>query len=451
MVPPRRRRLVAIAAAVATVLGLAACSDEGAEPPETTASATGQPTGSGQAETSLTFGVYGSAGEVAAYEQMARTFEGADVRVTAKGDADEATLAYRSGAELPDVFLLPRRNLRWFVDRNRTQPVDELLDERGVNFGDDYSRDALLAFAADDALQCMPFALSPMVVYYNTDLIDFDRMEARGLDVPEDSTRWTFAQFQDAARFASRPRRGTKGVWIEPTVRGLAPFIFSGGGELFDDDQEPTSLAFSSEDTRAALATTLELLRNPQLTPSQDQLERTSALELFEDGRLGMIAGFRDLTPQLRQQSGLNFDVMPMPTLDSQATIGDFVGLCLSARSENTGLAADFLVHALSPESVQSVAKAGYVVPANAEVAASDSFLQPGREPEDSRVFTDSIRYIRLTPALESYSRLQDVVGRDIAGLVNVPVLDLPTQTEDIDEASRRLLDPESPSESPSD
>ena len=86
----------------------------------------------------------------------------------------------------------------------------------------------------DDELQCMAYSVSPMVIYYNTDLVDFDKMERRGLDVPaadEDGVRdrWTLAEFAAAAQFASR-RGDRRGVWIDPTLQGLAPFIYSGGG-----------------------------------------------------------------------------------------------------------------------------------------------------------------------------------------------------------------------------
>ena len=59
-----------------------------------------------------------------------------------------------------------------------------LLDERGVDFGDRFSRDAVDAFAMDDELQCMAYSVSPMVIYYNTDIVDFDKMERRQIDVP---------------------------------------------------------------------------------------------------------------------------------------------------------------------------------------------------------------------------------------------------------------------------
>ena len=292
-----------------------------------------------------------------------------------------------------------------------------------------------------------------MVIYYNTDLVDFTRRRARGLDAPDpegDHSRWTFEQFAAAADFATRPRRHTRGVHVDATVNGLAPFIYSGGGKLFDDDSHPTSLAFSDSGSQSALERTLELLRNPHETLTPGQLERASALTWFERGRVGMIAGYRSLVPELRHVPGLHFDVMPMPVLDSAATTGDITGLCLSKHAASTSEAADFMVHVLSTESVSEVARAGYLAPANLEVADSDDFLQPGRMPEHAAVFNNAVRSMLITPLLDSWGKLEEAVAPTLQQMVNVPILDdLPALTEEIDEESRPVLDPGSASESP--
>ena len=184
----------------------------------------------------------------------------------------------------PDAFLTSRIDLGQLVDAEALQPVSLLLDERGVDFGDRFSRDAVDAFAMDDELQCMAYSVSPMVIYYNTDLVDFDKMERREFDVPTADDegvrdRWTLAEFGAAAQFASR-RGDKRGVWIDPTLQGLAPFIYSGDGEVFDDDREPTSLAFSDDNTREALSETLAILRDPthhaRPTPSSPARRRSS-------------------------------------------------------------------------------------------------------------------------------------------------------------------------------
>jgi multiple sugar transport system substrate-binding protein len=453
----RRPAVRTVVAATVLTLALAGCTSEGGASRDATPSPTPVSESTTPPTTPLTFGVYGPRDEVAALQGVVENYnsisDNGDVEVRPWRDHDSLVADLESGEDLPDVFMASRDDLAWLQEQELIQPVDELLDERGVDFGDGYSRDALLAFSDDNRLQCMPYGVSPMVIYYNKELIDFAKMIRRGLDAPdlsEGDTRWSFDQFAAAAGFATRPRRQTRGVHVEPTLRSLAPFVYSGDGPLFDDDEQPTSLSLSDDDTRAALERTLELLRDPHLTLTDKQLARATPLQWFKRGRLGMIEGYRSLVPELRTIQGLEFDVMPMPSLDGAATVGEITGLCLSAATASSAQAADFLVHALSTPSVTRVTRTGYLVPANLEVALSDDFLQRGRSPQHSEVFTTSVRSMRLMPLMESYAALEKAVAPRLRELLSVPILDLDALTEATDEASRRVLAPETESESPS-
>ncbi|WP_161962278.1 extracellular solute-binding protein [Nocardioides speluncae] len=415
-----------------------------------------KPTSSSATPIDLTFGVYGEPDEVAAYQEVADAYNAEHPEVTVKIEATrseaESMTAVETGAA-PDIYLANSRNLHKLQTEELTQPVDELLDERGVDFGDGYQRGALLAFSGNNALQCMPYAISPMVIYYNTDLINFQAMRNRDIDAPSEHSTWTLAQFAAAAQWATQPKKKARGVHIDPTLDGLAPFVYSGGGTVFDDDLEPTATSFSSDGSRGALEETLEVLRNPHVTLTDKQLQRRSAVEWFEAGRLGMIAGYRDLVPELRKAKGLNFDVMAMPVLDDKTTVGDVTGICLSAETDHDA-AADFLVHLLSVESVTTVAEAGYIVPANLEVAVSDAFIQPSLLPAHGSTFNATIRHIIPPPMVPDWTAVDEAVAQGLQELMDVPVLDaeeITTTTEEIDEASRAILSPEDESESPSD
>jgi len=441
-------------------LTTAACTDD-ADPEPT--SPPGTPSAS-PADTprKIVFGAFGTEEEVAAFQSVVDSFNASSTtrQVTLESWPDhESALEDVLAGNAPDAFLTSRIDLDQLVDADALQPVSLLLDERGVDFGDRFSRDAVDAFAMDDELQCMAYSVSPMVVYYNTDLVDFDKMERRGLDVPTANAdgvreRWTLAEFGAAARFASR-RGDPRGVWIDPTLQGLAPFIYSGGGKVFDDDQEPTSLAFTDDSTRDALNETLTILRDPTITPTNAQLARATPVQLFKRGELAMVAGFRNLVPQLRDAQDLRFDVLPMPTIDDRATVGDINGLCLSADSDNTGDAADFIAYAVSDAAIATVASTGYIVPANTEVASSDDFLAPQEEPEHSGIFNQSIRYMVVPPFIDERVELIDAVTPLLERLVTAPgVLDLEQVTEEIDGTSRTILSPEeteSPTESPTE
>lgn len=441
----RRTTLVAVTVLVSALAG--ACRDGSPDPDD-------EPTVTPGASTVLEFMAYGPPEEVAGYESMVASFNadparGATIKLVKVANQNEALARLRTG-DVPDVFLISRRDLAEVAEKKLNQPIDELLDSRGVDFSDFYKRDSLQAFADEAHLQCMPYGISPMVIYYNTNLIDFETMEEQGLPRPTTHAAWTFEQFAAAAEFASRD--GVKGVYIEPSLLGLAPFVYSGGGDLFDDDQEPKSLALASDESLDALNTALAVLRQGKLTPTPQQLREQSALEQFKTGKLGMIAGFRNLVPQLRKTPSLNFNVMPMPSLGAEKTVGDVTGLCLSAEAASPGAAADFIVHAISAESVAQIAEAGYLVPSNNEVAESDAFLQPDRLPANPEVFNRSVRDIVIPPLIESFPRLEQAVHDSIYQLFYERVPDIEAITTAIDEISKAVIDPESvsPSGSPS-
>lgn len=449
-------------------LGLAACSDSGAKPdpgpdpgPRSPETSSTSPTSDGPRE--LTFAAEAPEAEVDALQQVVDSFNSSSQtrKVTLEPwTADDLARAQES-ENLPDIFLAQRRDLLQLS--GKTRPVSLLLDERGVDFGDRYSRDALQAFSYDDDLQCMPYASSPMVMYYNSDLVNWQRMQRRGIDsppIPEDETapmKWDLAQFAATAEFVSR-RNGVDAVWVDPTLRGLAPFVYSGGGELFNDNNEPTSLAFADDGNRETLEQVLAILRDPTLTPTHQELEGSTPLQLFKRGKLAMLPGFRDLVPELRETDGLTFDVIAMPTVEDSATIGNNEGLCISADTEFANDAADFLAYAVSDQALETVARTGYIVPANTEVAGSDAFLSPWREPEHARVFTSALRGMQLPPLLADPEALDRAVDPLLEQMVTGSgVLDLEAITQEIDDASRALLDPEyesqtpTPTESPSD
>ncbi|WP_139306450.1 ABC transporter substrate-binding protein [Nocardioides exalbidus] len=456
------RRGALAGCALMVALATAACTgDADPEPgPGPKPTKTGKPTDKPR---QVTFGAYGTDEEVAAFQSVVDSFNATSTtrQVTLKSWPDhESALEDVLAGDAPDAFLTSRIDLGQLVNAEALQPVSLLLDERGVDFGDRFSRDAVDAFAMNDDLQCMAYSISPMVIYYNTKLVDWDKMERRDYDVPTPNAdgvrdRWTLAEFGDAARFASR-RGDRRGVWIDPTLQGLAPFIYSGGGQVFDDDREPTSLAFTDDGTRDALNQTLQILRDSTLTPTNAQLARATPVQLFKRGELAMIAGFRNLVPQLRDAEKLDFDVMPMPTINDRATVGDITGLCLSADSKVTGDAADFIAYAVSDAASATVAKTGYIVPANTEVASSDDFLAPELEPADAAVYNASIRYMVVPPFIDQRLELIEAVTPFLERMVTAPgVLDLDLVTEQIDEASQAILSPpdetETPTETPTD
>jgi multiple sugar transport system substrate-binding protein len=386
--------------------------------------------------------VIGSAGEIAQYQTLAESYAPLTRRVTVTVESwpnDTAMLAdFRQGDPVPDVFLANRRHLAYLTQHDVVQPVDQLLDDRGFDFGDEYPRSNLTAFGSDNRLECLPYGVQPSVVFYNKSLVRLSRLK----NPATPGQGWSLDQFAEAARWATDHHPGVAGISLQPTLDGIAPFVYSGGGDLFDNSSDPTSLALSDDTNVQTLSKTVRALRVPGTTLTPAQLERRTPVEWFARGRLALLEGSRRMVPDLRAAPGLAFDVMPMPSLGTSATVGGLTGLCLSRHAQDVGTAADFLVYASSPGALALVSYGGYLQPANQTVALSDAFQQPGLQPEHASVFTFSVKSMVFPPALGSWDDLELAVDPIVERLLDARVSRVPRVARRVDRASYRILGP---------
>jgi multiple sugar transport system substrate-binding protein len=433
---------VASIVVVGALVVTAACSS--GNDPKATPSTSATPAG----PTLLTFAVYGPPQVVTAYTKIAADFSAAHpdtvVNVRPYDTHDEAMAALAkedADGQAPDAFLAGLEDVPGLVQSKSIRRVDELLAERHVDFGDGYQRDPLEAFSADDALQCMPVDVSPLVVYFNTDLVHLPALTTLDQRQITAESGWSLDQFAAAARQATRS--GVRGLYVAPDLEQVAPFIWSGGGHVVDDLDKPTTLTLSDGPSAAALEKLLEVVRDPHITFTQAQLARRSALQRFKTGSLAMILGYRDLTPQLRALEDLNFDVMPLPRVGARATIGQSSGLCLSSSSEHPEKTADFLAYAVSDDAMALLASTGYVVPTNLDVVNSDVFRQPTEMPASSAVFPSAVRSIHSLPRVPTWSSVETSTARLLQGLFYDPVISpLGDRLKAIDAASAPLFTP---------
>ena len=454
--PASRRRLRVLAMLTAALLGaalvLAGCASTKPDARPTTKSPS--PTDRGPVQ--LTFAVYGPAPVITAYTRIAADFTAAhpDVVVNVRPyrnhtEAMAALAEARAKGDPPDLFLMDHDDLPQLAQERAVRRVDDLLGERQIDFGDGYTRNGLEEFSADAALQCMPADVSPLVVYYNPRLINLSAVAEPGHSPVTQDSGWSLQEF---ARAASQPRApGVRGLYIDPDLEQIAPFLWSGGGSLVDDNDNPTTLTLSDGSTSHALERLLEIVRDQSLTFGERAIERESALKRFEDGKLGMILGYRDLVPQLRAQHDFFFDVMPLPRLGSGASVGTMQGLCIASGSDHVQKTADFLAAVVSNRGARTLAQTGYAMPPNLAVLNSDAFLQPEQQPTHSEVFVRRVRETQPLPNSPAWPAVREATRPMLTDLFYQPViLPLEQRLEEIDNASAQIFAPESASPSPS-
>lgn len=444
----RRRRTAVALAALALVL-TTACTPDGSTPPTPTVTTTAGPI-------QVTLAVYGPPAVISAYTTIAANFSaknpGVAINVRPYATHDEAMtdLARTRGTkQAPDIYLAGADDLPELIRTKANQRVDQMLQARNIDFGDGYERQAIEAFSADTALQCMPVGVSPLVVYYNPALVHLAQLRPPGQKVPNPDDGWRFEDFAAAAQQASVG--GVKGVYVAPDVQQVAPFLFSGGGKLVDDETKPTTTTFSDGADTGAMNTLLAVVRNPALTFSSAQLAKRDAITRFKAGKLAMILGFRDLTPELRNQAGLRFAVMPIPRIGRSSTVLDISGLCVKPNLPHRTSTANFLAYLVGTQASQILAASGYVVPANANVLYSEAFTQPTLDPAGSTVFSSQIRYATRLPTGPTWDAAEQIVDGQLFRLFNDAVIDpLDDRLTEIDQAAKDALGGTTPSASPS-
>jgi multiple sugar transport system substrate-binding protein len=448
----RARRTTTLAAAVLVVGALAACTPDGRTPPVSTVTATAGPT-------QVSLAVYGPDPVISAYTTIAARFHAKhpSIAIAVKPYAthDEAMAAVSKSVgtkNAPDVFLAGASDLDSLRAMKANQRVDEMLSERNIDFGDGYERAALEAFSEDNALQCMPVDVSPLVVYYNDRLVHLSRLRPPGEKVPNPDDGWRFEDFVTAAQRASHGK--SRGVYVAPDLEQVAPFVFSGGGQVVDDTQDPTSITLAGGASENAMRQLLQLVRDPSVTFTPKQLARRDAVTRFKAGKLGMLVGYRDLTPELRKQQGLTFGVMPIPRIGKSATVTKVSGFCVKPKVTNSDAVGDFLAYLVGEEASRILAATGYVTPANSEALHSEDFGQPSLDPHGSDVFVTQLRYTNPLPRTVAWQKAETAANNRLYRLFYDPLIDpLDDRLTAIDDASKTILTPptETPSATPSE
>ena len=372
----------------------------------------GEGAGSGDGR-SITLQAAGGEGELNALRELVVAFEQARPGVTVdfvgvpdQGDHIAKLSTAFAGGNPPDVFLLNYRRLGPFVERGVLAPVD---------FGDltpeDFFAPPLEAFTYDGELACLPQNVSSSVAYLNLDLF----AEA-GLPLPQPD--WTWADLEATAKELAS--RDIAAFGVEPQIRNVAPFVWTAGGEVVDDTQNPTAFTLDTPEGEQALQF-LEGLQDYGV----DARSRAASSpdEQFARGELAIFVDSRRSVPAFRKAEGLSFDVRPLPREDPARPSSSLLAsdaYCVAEASDAQELATDFALFAAGQEGGEVLARSGRTVPALRALAQSPAFLDPEQQPASSDVWLDIVDDLRRLPNVaaedEAEEAADDLLAQYFAG-----------------------------------
>ena len=372
------------------------------------------------------FLVFGDPEELAAYSALVDAYQkeepSADVQLVEASDRSDLIARLSTsiaGGSPPDLFLINYRFYGQFAAKEAIEPMEDRLRATDAFESGDFYSQALEAFQWRGEQLCLPQNVSSLVVYYNRDLF-------RRFRVPEPRADWTWTEFVAKAGLLTRdahdrialggdPDAGAVrpviyGLGVEPTLIRLAPFVWSNGGELVDDDEHPTRLTLEAPRARQAVQAFLDL-RAQGVVPTDEDVEAEDDESRFVNGRLGMLLSSRRATTTFRTIRELDWDVAPLPLHLEPAGIMHSDAYCMATASKRKDAAWRFVEFALGPKGQRVVARTGRTVPSLISVSRSEAFLDPLQSPRHARVFLDVIPAIRRVPSISTWPEIEDATA----------------------------------------
>jgi multiple sugar transport system substrate-binding protein len=405
------------------------------------------------------FLVFGDPPEIQAYRTLIRSFERTepeiDVELVEASDREDLLARLSTslaGGAPPDLFLMNYRFYGQFAARGVLEPLEPYVNGSDAFDLEDFYPQAVDAFRWNREVTCLPQNISSLVVYFNRDL--FKRFK---VPPPRDGMFWSefVARASQMTRDANglpvvgadpdMPRPNTAqaevyGLGVEPTIIRLAPFVWSNGGEVVDDEEEPTRFALDSIEAKQAVDAFFQLRTVHGVVPTDQEVESEDDESRFANGRLAMLLGSRRSVPTFREAAKFDWDIVSLPRFREPAGILHSDAYCLTKASDAKDAAWRFVEYALGPEGAPVVARTGRTVPSLRSVAESGAFLDPSKKPANSRIFLDGIEHIRRVPSISTWPEIEDA-SEGI--LENGMYLGQPVDEvlADLDEATRPLFE----------
>jgi multiple sugar transport system substrate-binding protein len=369
--------------------------------------------------TSIRFMVFGDPAEYQAYQELVKSFHDAqgEVRVILTHIPSPSEYRTRLATEFaagtpPDVTLMNYRRYANFAARGVLEPLGDYLDRSTLISREDFYPITLDAFTWQGALLCVPQNISSLVVYYNRDLF-----KQAGVPYPEEG--WHWEEFLAAALALTLDADGDGridqyGLGVEPSLFRLSPFIWQNDAPIVNHPDFPSRLTMTRPPSLAAFQWFVDLRLVHGVVPDRIEEAALDSDSRFIAGSTAMYLNSRRGTPTYREITAFEWDVAPLPQGKVRADILHSDAYCMSKKTANKNAAWKFIEFANSNEGQSIIVRSGRTVPSLIKVAESDTFLESGIPPQSSRVFLETIPYLKLVPVISTWEEIERTASLEI-------------------------------------
>jgi multiple sugar transport system substrate-binding protein len=343
-------------------------------------------------------------------------------------------LAAVAGNAVPDMLWYNPTITGQLVDLNAIRPLDDLWATSPLR---QQLEPALLeTMTYEQTLWSVPFGTNNVGIFYRPSLF-----KAAGIKEPPK----TWQEFRQVAKQLTRDLNGDgrpdqQGIFLalgqgDFAVFTWLPFLWSAGGSLTSSAQV-SSLATANLNTPGA-QTAMQLWAD-LVTDGSAMLsapERGYELDNFLAGKVAMQVTGPWTFGQL-QQSGVDFDVFPIPRQAQSATALGGENLFIFKTEPERERAAFKFAEFVASETFQTdwALNTGYL-PVNQRSGQSAAYRQFIARQPALQVFLDQMDIARSRPLFTGYARVSEQIGRALESVL----LQKQTPAQALEQAQQRL------------
>lgn len=288
-----------------------------------------------------------------------------------------------AGGSSPDVMFLT--NIPLYASKGVLMDLKPMIEKHKFNL-DDYPASLLEPWKSPDGkIWGTPRDNDTKVIYYNKKLFD----EAK---VPYPTKDWTWEDLRNAAIKLTKREGSTitqYGFAFETAWWRL--WVWANGGELFDNDRNPTKSVLDDPKAAEAIQFLSDLVNKDKVTPPYDQLKGSSNIAtLFQSGKLAMAFGNAALIPTFSKVKDLQWDVVTLPKAKKDRPLVNAAGgagYTIYAKTKHPEEAFRFWSFLSSGEAQAIFASSGLFVPATKSGQQSEAFSK--NKPYNVQAFID--------------------------------------------------------------
>ncbi len=322
-----------------------------------------------------------------------------NVIYTPWGEFETKIVALHTAGTPPDFHQIDDDAVPFFAMRDLLLPADALLKEHAINRGD-YHKMIWDLTTVQGKVMALTLALKPRAYLYNRDLFD-----QAGIKAPT-----TWAQAWSADQLQEHARKLTQGdvwgymwdYWIWDSIPAM------NGGDHFS----PTWTEYLIPRYADAYQWIADLAYKQRVAPPPDVRRQPGGeRQMFTNGKLAIWNTTISVARQLNDAKDLRWDVMPVAKLlqSAKAEASLFTFSMAKATKDPAGTAA-FASYFMTDAAQEIMAEGGDLMPVKTSVQNSKAFLDPARQPQQAKVWIESLEHQGRWPFLYNGIELRDEV-----------------------------------------